>query len=626
MLLVPIILSTLVAFAFAQGTAVPCSSFWPGVTPGDSNTRDSLCYVHQGTPEIIGTVNYIFAYETAWAQDPNSQAQLDSLATLVHDAMLSIVPSYGTLQNNIPDVVVILTTLSLSDEQADTSRPLSNGPCQVQLSSAWWEAPGASEDGKRMQTIAHEMYHCVQSEFWGDAFNTVPDNWVIESSAEYFSNVVFPFVNDEWSTAAVYRQEVAIFDNDIYAANIFFQSMEQAYGPFFINNWVKGSTLVDSPEAERTRLARLSSFADDFHSFGRQFTSGQIRDTSGAWLKKYQQVLDTIAFPLSMDKTSARLSLSPTTFTINTYRFELATGQTVQITYSSDKPNVRVSYMLDGDSVWIDMPGGSDAVGAEGTIVVQCKSEDQSVGMVGVLVLITATDDAVAVNVELEVDQTSQDENCHCPQSSDGGTSGGQRLRRRGLDRCGKIPTTPTSPTTPTPTTPPGSVSNQCAAVAGQPVHDACLEGKTWMLDRDAIEQGLRSQSLPDITIINPVVLGSGHFAITGTNATFTYTNFEIDMVIQVAGIDFPTKTVVNGAFEANFYIQQPGQFCLDVYWGEGSAVQTNLLVGGYSVDLGPGDGFVPPSYRVGYTCSADSLIMSMDDGTQTWGPYVYTI
>jgi hypothetical protein len=55
-------------------------------------------------------------------------------------------------------------------------------------------------------------------------------------------------------------------------------------------------------------------------------------------------------------------------------------------------------------------------------------------------------------------------------------------------------------------------------------------------------------------------------------------------------GIEVPTETVVNGAFEANICMPVTTGFCLDMYSGEGSAVETDPGYGRIQCGLGAGE------------------------------------
>ncbi|KAN0110675.1 hypothetical protein V8E51_007062 [Hyaloscypha variabilis] len=99
---------------------------------------------------------------------------------------------------------------------------------------------------------------------------------------------------------------------------------------------------------------------------------------------------------------------------------------------------------------------------------------------------------------------------------------------------------------------------------------------------------------------------------------------------MTVEGIDVPTNTVVDSAMEANLYVQSGGDgsgaFCLDVYEGDGTVVETDPITGGFTLDLGAD--WVPATENIQYTCTSGSLTMqgsSSVAGDLGWGPYVYT-
>ena len=121
-----------------------------------------------------------------------------------------------------------------------------------------------------------------------------------------------------------------------------------------------------------------------------------------------------------------------------------------------------------------------------------------------------------------------------------------------------------------------------------------------------------------------------GTFSITGTNASFTYTNLTIDLDITVDEIDEPTDTVVNGQLKANSYMMQggagSGDFCLTDNAGEGTAVETDLVTGGLTINPGPGAGLMEQNYDIKYTCDATTLVIQeRSNGSSVWGTYLYS-
>jgi hypothetical protein len=131
--------------------------------------------------------------------------------------------------------------------------------------------------------------------------------------------------------------------------------------------------------------------------------------------------------------------------------------------------------------------------------------------------------------------------------------------------------------------------------------------------------------STPGATINSPSITGSGTLSIAGTNATFTYNDFTLEINLTAEGINVPTPTAVNGAFEANLYLQATSEFCLDVYSGEGSAVETDPISGGFNIDLGPSGGFADQKHRISYQCAPGKLNMQgILNGNTAWGPYAF--
>jgi hypothetical protein len=191
-------------------------------------------------------------------------------------------------------------------------------------------------------------------------------------------------------------------------------------------------------------------------------------------------------------------------------------------------------------------------------------------------------------------------------------------------------PSSPGGASSSNPPTPPSgsSGSGVCKAVSGQPVSDPCLDAGVWVLD-DAAVTDLVSQSLlekdPSATINSLSITGTGSLGIMGNTASFQYEDFVISLDITADGLEIPTVTTINGEFTAKLYLQSSDTFCLDVTSGSGSAVETDPLSGGFTMDLAPDGGFIEQQYVFQYTCSPGRLVMGgFYNGVQVVGPYVY--
>ena len=629
--------------ATASSQSDNCASFWPTIPPGSHETVDHPCH----TSSILeNTGKGTFAYYDEWQND----RRLDQLAEVVGQAFTAATRWFAELEPNTADVVIILTNEADDTADARTYRPLNTtGACQILLFQSWYDE--SVTDDYRLQVLAHELYHSVQYSLFGNGHFPAP--WWVEGTAEYFSNLVYPSNNVEWKTARNYVGEIALFVNDAHSTNIFFQSManQPSKGPVGVHNWVKsqGSIGDPAPAVERKRLANFPSMVDDFHLFGQQFALKQVWDSDG--YEKVPEDNDVIKVPLPLssgsplvDSTVATAFPSAAPFTVSVFTITIDGGQTVTLEYATALTNVRMAYKLPDATVWTVLPTANDILssGAEGTVIVPCNHGTESVV---IELLFTSTDDIDNAAATVTITQVAEDQTCVC----EGPNSSGNRrwLEQRGLERCpssssASLSSTPTQSSTvssapsssPSATTSSSlsttasSITSGCTSVSSQPTNDPCLSGPTWTLDIPSIKSLMRQRlaSDPRTTINSLSVSGSGTLMVSGQNATFTYTDFTVDLDISAEGFDVPTHTVVNGAFDANLYLQAADLFCLDVYAGQGSAVETDPITGGFTFDLGPDGGFVDQKYRIGYTCTPGMLSMQGTyDGKVAWGPYAFT-
>jgi hypothetical protein len=611
-----------------------CASFWPSVTPGQMNTDNEQCQLYPGFPEIIGSTNVTVVYTSRWEQSVGVLDKLDTLASSIHRAAENSLATYEDLATP-PSIVIILTDLvGPSDGSGWTTVAYEfmpagiSGPCQIFLYGNWAIEALHGNEQQAEQVIAHEMYHCMQAEALGNGPSPSASGWVIEGSADYFSNVIYPSANAEWNDVVNYHPDWPIYDHtgaNAYATDLFFQSLEQSRGIVYINSWVLATQESQYEDQERTRLSNVANFADDFYLFAQQYSLETIIDTDGQTIPISIPPVPAQATIAATgdDDTSGTISLSTVPFTITVYAVSLDPGQTVTIS-SSAQGNQRVAYRQYSDTVWTTMPSGS-VDDAEGSLVVPCNDGNPTT----IFVLFTSTEDLDSDTVGLTIDQQDQDDTCTC-----------NTMNKRGLQGC-KTTSASSASSTPTPSpsismpsaassTPTSSATGSCTASTLKT--DSCIVGPTWNLDLPSIQSLMEAQlaKLTDVTVNSLSLSGSGTLAVEGSNATFSYTNLEIDLDITAEGIDVPTKTVVNGDFEANLYTQSggagSGDFCLDVYTGEGSAVETDPITGGVTFDLGPGGGFVEEQLSIHYTCTAGTLTMQgYLNGNTAWGPYVYT-
>jgi hypothetical protein len=628
----PLIFSFLATVVCVQlvASADSCALFWPSVRPGDNNTINDECTLWPGFPRMFGTTSVFAAYTRYWEGD---LSVLDPILNAALDrSFATFVPLVTTNGNYIPNIVIIFSSEIDDETIAGTTLPTLTGPCQIQIFDLI--APLMNTSPKQAsQAIAHEIYHCIQNANLGDVEAGATD-WVIEGSADYFSNLAFPDANLEQEEEVGYVPTSPIYQQD-YKTSLFFQTMEWSKGAPYIHKWVMDTVFEASPATtneERARLANLPGFLSDFNLFAQEFSVhspfssalSSILDTDGEYIDIYNPI-EPIPVTLTLNNdegTSGTVDLRAVPFTITVFYLPIDPGQIIEIS-AAVFPSDRVSYRLQKDSIWANVPDFTGE-GAAGFIVTECDDPDT----LYILYVSGADVDSSSVSIFIKQFYKDNSETCKCK------TSGGGP----GLQDCKpttSIPTTASSLTTTTTT--PASTSGLTGSAPAPTATgscksstfptDSCLTGNTWNLDlvamKTLMEEKLRNQPASTLTSLS----GSGTLTINGTEADFVYNNMQIDITIKDVG---PVTTVVNGNFQASIFIQSggtgSGNLCLAAARGEGTAVISNPLTGETSIDLGTPDGWISPDWEIQYTCSDGKLSMQgFANGVGAWGPYAYT-
>ena len=267
-----------VALALAQTQFNCATKFFPTLAAGDDFTINDLCKFFPGYPQVIDNVEVSVAYTQEWGSFAGDTDLVEQVTSVLDNSLTKSITYYNTFASLPAAIVVILTTESLSGFSAQTFYPIEKEPpCQIQTFQLWTE-DAATNVPWALQKLAHELYHCVQGNTPGGTPSTSDPSslWVIEGSANYFSNLVYPLSNVEWPqpnrnydpVLPIYAQ----IGSNVYGAGMYFQALELPRGYLYLHHWVMATEQTDNAAEERTRLSTLPNFIDDFYVFAKQFS------------------------------------------------------------------------------------------------------------------------------------------------------------------------------------------------------------------------------------------------------------------------------------------------------------------------------------------------------------------
>jgi Predicted Zn-dependent protease (DUF2268) len=138
------------------------------------------------------------------------------------------------------------------------------------------------------QILAHELFHCFQ--YWNldpqMHANYAAREWWVEGTAEYFSNVAYPTVNEEWDRIPEFDQlsSKTPLTKLSYENTVFFQFLANRISNEGIIAFLATLPTAGGTAEQEKALRRYPGFADLFQDFAQSYLDKQIADTSGAML------------------------------------------------------------------------------------------------------------------------------------------------------------------------------------------------------------------------------------------------------------------------------------------------------------------------------------------------------
>ncbi|KAL6408837.1 hypothetical protein AUP68_07783 [Ilyonectria robusta] len=390
------LLSVLSFVALAEAQWQSCAKPWaPGIKPGESFTIKAQCHLFPGYPKRFGKTKVTASYTEKWIA---SGARPEQVAAVLEQTLDDSITKYSEFATLPKEVVVIVTPAVDGTTLAETIYPEQmKSPCQIQTFKQWSHEAAGADVPRALQAIAHELYHCIQLLELGDVQNP---HWVLDGSANYFSNVVYPATNLEWPKNGFgYKPSSPIYAQpglDAYGTSIFFQSLEATKGLDYINEWV----MVTDPtpaKLERRRLSELPSFTDLFLLFAKQYSLESIIDTSGVpipGLPKIEPTSAKVTFNKAGTTGTATLKVVP--FTIRVFKLTLKAGH-LAVIYSAADSEQRLAYRDPSNSEWTKMPSGPPS-GSAGEVDCHDPGSTQTI-----LVLFVSTADAKSDTVKITI-------------------------------------------------------------------------------------------------------------------------------------------------------------------------------------------------------------------------------
>ena len=205
------------------------------------------------------------------------------------------------------------------------------------------------------QIVAHEMFHCYQAvnfpqHAWDVAAWKDVNDWWGESTAEYFSNLIYPTVNYEWRWSkpfAAVSVTDSIFDMSYHNFALFqFLANQSGMGPQGVID------LIDAlPEKslilQREAFSQIPGMADLWHDFARAVVDDNIADSSGS----------LIAFPDYWTGTIAILGtdtyeLPTRDFVLSRYDVTLGSGLGFHLKPATGDPAIQAALRWTQSKAW----------------------------------------------------------------------------------------------------------------------------------------------------------------------------------------------------------------------------------------------------------------------------------
>jgi hypothetical protein len=280
-----------------------------------------LLYVQQAI--VPGTARIY--YPATWGKDAPQLKYTQAALQALQDSWAR----YTKLGTGIMGDVRVVFTLIAAKAPKYLAEVISEGASNTCVVLVY---PLALSDSEAVfkQTIAHEAFHCYQAWNFPKHFNAswAVQDWWGESTAEYFSNVVYPTVNAEWGRLQEFDSASAfksLLDMS-YENESFFQYLATQIGDGGILDLI-AKLPTQGGTAEQTKaLAAYPMIQTLFRDFGTAYVDGQIVDTSKAKMPSGPLGVPEGFTPTLGPTSPSKANLPTWTFTLARYLVTFAPG------------------------------------------------------------------------------------------------------------------------------------------------------------------------------------------------------------------------------------------------------------------------------------------------------------
>jgi len=311
------------------------------------------CYLFDEDP--LGAWQVRVFYPQTWGSDPAKLSFAEAAIQAVHDSHF-VYTDYGQIKD--VDVVFTLLDAPKLSALAEVTSPGNDSRCEVLV----YPLALTQAEPNFKQTIAHEVFHCFQQWQFPKHFDSSwsVQDWWGEATAEYFSNVVYPAVNDEWPRIPYFGYNSATLPlvEMSYENWIFFQYLANQVGNVGVLSLIQSMPVTGSTADQAFHLSAFPNIQTLFHQFGRDFVDKKIVDADKPTIVPTGWLYVPPPFRLTFgpgDHTVSRLNSPP--FVLGRYGLNFAPGRIYTVSVAeSGTPGMYASRLFPGVANWIPLP------------------------------------------------------------------------------------------------------------------------------------------------------------------------------------------------------------------------------------------------------------------------------